>query len=651
MSTTHDLSDNSPVYYAQSSRLQMLVDDDWPQPVILTTAESEKADKKAKRRIRKNAVEIGRDNLMTIFKLVSKELMDSSLVHHRLLDDAFVPLQQFFTILEHIFIFLLKEKKLNLRSSNREFYAVLELVQRYCPEAGELSHTVKEASNIKTPLGKARAWLRLAMMQKKLAEYVNILIDKKDVLRDYYEDGAILLQEDAIMLHGLMVGLNCIDCHLSIRDNTRLDDPIGSIDYSLYLSEASLPGPDIDVTESDSGEADLNLALDQNRFLEEHNIRLTSTCNDMKQRLTNLQTSHEILQKEHATLDRLLKDLQTENDFYRTENNRLMSEFDRKLQVTREDVDTERQTYNTTRDGLERMHSELQKRLQEEIRNRQEMEKEVQQQINMRAETEMATRLLEKDVHEKQDLVIALRNQLDDVKGFNIELNSKHQLLESKYQDKIREGVRSEQVMRTVNLEKDKLKNRIKELSGEKAAVEETMKNVSNQLVDSEGARNDLETELRIERDWRTTIKDNLAKAEEKINSLTIQLNSLSSMEKDYEALKVTHEGLEKRYKEQEVTLTELGAQLSHSKLKHADLREVQQALKDAHWADDNEVTNCKGCEKTFGLARRKHHCRNCGDIYCDECSNQKMMLPSSSKPVRVCDNCNTILLARASKA
>lgn len=51
MSTTHDLSDNSPVYYAQSSRLQMLVDDDWPQPVILTTAESEKADKKAKRRI------------------------------------------------------------------------------------------------------------------------------------------------------------------------------------------------------------------------------------------------------------------------------------------------------------------------------------------------------------------------------------------------------------------------------------------------------------------------------------------------------------------------------------------------------------------------------------------------------------------------
>ena len=42
------------------------------------------------------------------------------------------------------------------------------------------------------------------------------------------------------------------------------------------------------------------------------------------------------------------------------------------------------------------------------------------------------------------------------------------------------------------------------------------------------------------------------------------------------------------------------------SKLKHEDLREVQQALKDAHWADDDQVTNCKGCEKTFNLSRRK---------------------------------------------
>ena len=58
----------------------------------------------------------------------------------------------------------------------------------------------------------------------------------------------------------------------------------------------------------------------------------------------------------------------------------------------------------------------------------QDLEKEVQLQISIRTETEMATRLLEKDIHEKQDMIIALRNQLDDVKGYNIEMHSKHQV-------------------------------------------------------------------------------------------------------------------------------------------------------------------------------------------------------------------------------
>ncbi|KAF6016799.1 RUFY2 [Bugula neritina] len=280
------------------------------------------------------------------------------------------------------------------------------------------------------------------------------------MLREFYEAGAVLLEEDAHILQGLMVGLNCIDCHLSIRDNLHLDDPVGSIDYSLYLSEASLPGPDIDVTECDSGAADLTVALDQNRFLEEHNTHLTSTLNDIKHKLQTLQESHDCLVKEHESTQKLLKDIQTENDLYRTENNRLTSEFDRKLQVTQDDVDVERETYQATREGLEQMYSESQKRLKEEIRTRQELEKEVQLQISLRAETEMATRLLEKDVHEKQDLIIALRNQLDDVKGYNIEMHSKHQLLESKHKEKMTETKKLEEIIQAIKIEKEKVNNR-----------------------------------------------------------------------------------------------------------------------------------------------------------------------------------------------
>ena len=42
----------------------------------------------------------------------------------------------------------------------------------------------------------------------------------------------------------------------------------------------------------------------------------------------------------------------------------------------------------------------------------------------MKAEMEMATKLLEKDVHEKQDTIVTLRRQLDDIKAINLEMVS-----------------------------------------------------------------------------------------------------------------------------------------------------------------------------------------------------------------------------------
>ena len=47
----------------------------------------------------------------------------------------------------------------------------------------------------------------------------------------------------------------------------------------------------------------------------------------------------------------------------------------------------------------------------------------------MRAEMEMAMKLLEKDVHEKQDTIISLRDQLEDIKIINMEMYSKLQVI------------------------------------------------------------------------------------------------------------------------------------------------------------------------------------------------------------------------------
>ncbi|CAG8502147.1 2563_t:CDS:2 [Dentiscutata erythropus] len=63
-------------------------------------------------------------------------------------------------------------------------------------------------------------------------------------------------------------------------------------------------------------------------------------------------------------------------------------------------------------------------------------------------------------------------------------------------------------------------------------------------------------------------------------------------------------------------------------------------------WENDEDVSECRLCDKKFRLWARRHHCRRCGKVVCDQCSTKRVHLspeqvlsdPSSSdimiKPV-----------------
>ena len=50
----------------------------------------------------------------------------------------------------------------------------------------------------------------------------------------------------------------------------------------------------------------------------------------------------------------------------------------------------------------------------------------------------------------------------------------------------------------------------------------------------------------------------------------------------------------------------------------------------------------CNGCQTTWTLITRQHHCRNCGRSYCNACSKANIPLPHYKllEPQRVCDEC-----------
>ncbi|CAG8530077.1 1621_t:CDS:10 [Diversispora eburnea] len=59
-------------------------------------------------------------------------------------------------------------------------------------------------------------------------------------------------------------------------------------------------------------------------------------------------------------------------------------------------------------------------------------------------------------------------------------------------------------------------------------------------------------------------------------------------------------------------------------------------------WVDDETVKTCKNCRTSFTPIRRKHHCRQCGNIFCQECTSRSIALPQFGyvKPERVCSGC-----------
>ncbi|CCW61444.1 unnamed protein product [Phytomonas sp. EM1] len=61
-----------------------------------------------------------------------------------------------------------------------------------------------------------------------------------------------------------------------------------------------------------------------------------------------------------------------------------------------------------------------------------------------------------------------------------------------------------------------------------------------------------------------------------------------------------------------------------------------------SYWEKDEDALNCNACGDTFALTLRKHHCRNCGYIFCRKCSRGRCSIVTRGMkdPVRVCDSC-----------
>ncbi|XP_034727404.1 RUN and FYVE domain-containing protein 2 isoform X1 [Etheostoma cragini] len=594
-----------------------------------------------------------RANLLNMAKLSIKGLIESALSFGRTLDSDYPPLQQFFVVMEHCLKHGLRMKK-SFLGFNKSLWGPLELVEKLCPEAAEISASVRDLPGLKTPLGRARAWLRLALMQKRLADYLRLLITRKDLLSDFYENSALMLEEEGAVIVGLLVGLNVIDANLCVKGED-LDSQVGVIDFSMYLKN------DIDDYRSEERNSQIASILDQKNYVEELNRQLNSTVHGLQGRVDSLEKSNSKLIEELAIAKNNIIKLQEENQQLRSENSVILMKTQQHLEVTQGDASVERDTYKQSRQGLDEMYSEAQRQLKEECQLRQDVETELLVQVSMKQEMEMAMKLLEKDIHEKQDTLIGLRHQLDEVKVINVEMYQKMQSSDEEMKKKNDVITRLEEKTNQITATMKQLEQRLQEAERHRTSAEEGTRrfkldfankadSLQRQIEHREKQLQQLEMDLKIEREWRQTLQNDLDRERDTVAHLSTEALQINGLKKEFHRLQDENIQLKTICEDQEQALEELGSKLSESKLKIEDIKEANKALQGGQvWLKDKEASHCKLCEKEFSISRRKHHCRNCGEIFCNSCSDNELPLPASPKPVRVCDTCHALLLQRCS--
>lgn len=334
----------------------------WPKPVLSTATQLNQETAKSNtttpaRRMKKDTMAVERSNLLSVCKMLIKDLIDSSLKKGRMIDDNHEPFQQFFIVIEHILMHGIKTKK-GLLWDKKDYWGVLSMLEKHVYDAVDITLSVREMPNLKSSMARSRAWLRLAMMQKRLADYFRVLVDQKESLAEHYSAGSFMREEEASILSGLLVGLNVIDCSFNVKDED-LDKPLGIIDYSVFLKDAFLTQEEKEEVSS----TEMDAILDQKNYLEELNRHLTSSVNNLQRKIEALSTENTLLKEDLAISKNNVVELQRENSEISNTKEEILVQHSKQMEATKEDIEVERETYQSSRQGLDSLCQDLQMKL------------------------------------------------------------------------------------------------------------------------------------------------------------------------------------------------------------------------------------------------------------------------------------------------
>ncbi|XP_038078649.1 RUN domain-containing protein 3B-like [Patiria miniata] len=173
-----------------------------------------------------------RKNLLCICRLAIRSLVERA--HSEGVDDSCDEFKNLATILEHILSHRLKGQIswFGLEEP-REFWDFISAACSSLPH--NCIDNIANMEDAKKPKAKGRAWIRSALMEKRLAEYIQHTLKDEKALKAFFGEGAFMRSEEAQLVAAELEKLNTIDFSSCLRGEKLETGVAHVIDYSSYL--------------------------------------------------------------------------------------------------------------------------------------------------------------------------------------------------------------------------------------------------------------------------------------------------------------------------------------------------------------------------------------------------------------------------------
>ncbi|XP_030649593.1 RUN domain-containing protein 3A isoform X2 [Chanos chanos] len=266
-------------------------------------------------------VAVERKNLITVCRFSVKTLLEKYTAEP--IDDSSEEFINFAAILEHILSHRFKGPGGWFSSDGqRSFWDYIRLA---CSKVhNNCISSIENIENISTSRAKGRAWIRMALMEKRLSEYVATALRDTRTTRRFYDDGAIMLGEEATVLTGMLIGLSAIDFSFCLKGEV-LDGKIPAvIDYTPYLKFTQ----SYDYLSDEEDRRSVDSSASEDSVSEHPYIPLVTDEESWSNRCRKMEQRFKIVNAQKGYLEELVRLRESQLKNLETENRRLSARLE-----------------------------------------------------------------------------------------------------------------------------------------------------------------------------------------------------------------------------------------------------------------------------------------------------------------------------------